>query len=483
MKMKLLVALMAAALCGAMTTACAPPKAEKATISPIPDGTVDPAVWGKNYPEEYETWKATAQPTPEGKSKYKKGNDGGKVYDKLSEYPFNALLFNGWGFGIEYNEPRGHVHMMKDQAEIDPSRVKAGGACLTCKTPYAPQLAEKHGVAGYFSATYKDAVNLIPKEHQEMGVACIDCHNNKDMGLKISRGFTLSKALDKLGVDQSKLTNQDKRTLVCAQCHVSYIIPKDENMKSQNVFFPWDGSKMGNIPIENIIKKIRSDKSHGEWTQAVTGFKMAYIRHPEFEMYSNQSVHWMAGVSCADCHMPYTKVGSKKISDHRIMSPLKNDFKACQQCHSEKPEWLREQVITIQDRAASQFIRSGYALATVAKLFELTHKQQAAGKQIDKALYEQAKDHYMEGFYRNLFFGAENSVGFHNPTEAMRILGDAGMHAVKAEALLRQALTRAGVDVPVKIDLELPKYLNNRGAKKLMFKPEQELKDPYGPQK
>ena len=64
------------------------------------DGAVDPASGG-DYPEEYEGWKATAQPTPEGKSKYKKGNDGGKVYDKLSEYPFNALLFNGWGFGIE----------------------------------------------------------------------------------------------------------------------------------------------------------------------------------------------------------------------------------------------------------------------------------------------------------------------------------------------------------------------------------------------
>lgn len=479
MRSKLLVPLVAAALCGAAITACAPPKAEQAKIAEIPDGTIDPAVWGKNYPEEYQTWKDTALPTPEGKSKYKKGNDGGKVYDKLSEYPFIALLFNGWGFGIEYNEPRGHVYMMKDQKEIDPSRLKGGGACLTCKTPYAPQLAQKQGVT-YFSQSYADAVNQIPKEHQEMGVACIDCHNNKDMGLKISRGFTLVKALDKMGVDQTKLTNQDKRSLVCAQCHVTYTIPKDANMKSQDVFFPWDESKWGKISIENIIKKMRSDKSYGEWTQAVTGFKMAYIRHPEFEMYSNQSVHWMAGVSCADCHMPYTKVGSKKISDHRIMSPLKNDFKGCKQCHSESSEWLKNQVITIQDRAASQYIRSGYALATVAKLFEMTHKQQAAGKQIDQKMYDQAKFYYEEGFYRNLFFGAENSIGFHNPTEAMRILGDATMYAGKADGLLRQALTKAGVDVPVKIDLELSKYTNNRGAKKLMFKPEQELKDPYG---
>lgn len=479
MKRSKMLTLLVTVSAGLMLASCAPSKPEPVRGYNIPDGTVDPAVWGKAFPEEYETWKKTAEATPVGKSKYKKGNDGGETFDKLSEYPFLALLFNGWGFGIEYNEPRGHVHMMKDQKDIDPSRVKGGGACLTCKTPYAPQLAEKHGKE-YFSMPYNDAVNLIPKEDQLTGVACIDCHDNRSMNLKISRGFTLIKALDAMKVDQNKLTNQDKRSLVCAQCHVTYTIPKDKDMKSQDVFFPWQGSTWGNITIENIIKKMRSDKSYGEWTQAVTGFKMAYIRHPEFEMYSNNSVHWMAGVSCADCHMPYTKVGSKKISDHRIMSPLKNDLKACQQCHTETPEWLRKQVFAIQDRAVSQYIRSGYQLATVAKLFELTHKQQAAGKKIDSKLYDLAKNHYEEGFYRNLFFGAENSIGFHNPTEAMRVLGDASMHAGKAETYLRQALTKAGVDVPIKIDLELPKYLNNRGAKKLMFKPKQELKDPFG---
>ncbi len=62
------------------------------------------------------------------------------------------------------------------------------------------------------------------------------------------------------------------------------------------------------------------------------------------------------------------------------------------------------------------------------------------------------------------------------------ILGDATMHAGKAEALLRQALAKAGVNVPATIDLELSKYTNNRGLKKLMFNPKQELKDPFGPQ-
>ena len=65
----------------------------------------------------------------------------------------------------------------------------------------------------------------------------------------------------------------------------------------------------------------------------------------------------------------------------------------------------------------------------------------------------------------------------------MRILGDAALHAGKAEELLRRALAKAGVSVPAKVDLELSQYTNNRGARKLLFKPEQEIKDPFGAQR
>lgn len=471
-----LLALMAVMTAGA---GCAPKRTEPVRTAEIPDGTIDPAQWGKVYPVEYELWKKTGEPTPAGKSKYKRGYDVGEERpDKLDEYPFLALLYNGWGFGIEYREPRGHLHMIEDQLEVDPGRIKAGGSCLTCKTPYAPILQRQMGKE-YFSAPYKEVLAKIPKEHQTLGVACIDCHNNQDMSLKISRGFTLGKALQMLGVDEAKMTQQDKRSLVCAQCHVTYSIPKDAAMHSTDVFFPWEGSKWGHITIEDIIKKLRNNPPSGEWTQSVTGFKLAFIRHPEFELFSNNSVHWQAGVACSDCHMPYTKVGSRKVSDHRIMSPLKNDLKACQQCHTESPEWLRNQIFAIQDRTMSQFIRSGYATATVAKLFEMANKARAAGRQIDQGLYDQARNHYEEAFYRVVFIGAENSTGFHNPSEALRILGDAGNQAGKAEGLLRQALTKAGVTVPVKIDLELAKYVNNRGTKKLMFKPQHEIKDPF----
>jgi nitrite reductase (cytochrome c-552) len=274
------------------------------------------------------------------------------------------------------------------------------------------------------------------------------------------------------------MTRQEMRTLVCAQCHVTYSIPKDQAMKSTDVFFPWQGSSWGNITIEQIITRLRSNPASREWTQAVTGFRLAFIRHPEFELFSNNSVHWQAGVSCSDCHMPSAAAGGRQVADHRIMSPLKNDLIACRQCHSESTEQLRQKIFSIQDRTISAFIRAGYATAAVAKLFELTHREQAAGLRIDAETYAAAKNHYEEAFYRVVFIGAENSSGFHNPAEAQRVVDDAAAHAAKADALLRQALAGAGVTVPAKIDLELAGYLNNRGAKKLMFRPEHEIRDP-----
>jgi len=209
---------------------------------------------------------------------------------------------------------------------------------------------------------------------------------------------------------------------------------------------------------------------------------MPFIRHPEYELFSFNSIHWKAGAACADCHMPYTKIGSYKVSNHRVTSPLKTDLRACMQCHSETADWLRAQVEAIQDRTVSLMIRSGYAIAAVAKHLEKAHTAQEAGKNIDKALYDKAKDYYIEAFLRINFIGAENSVGFHNPAEALRVLGDSLAFAGKAKALLRQALAKAGIDVPIKVDLELKKHLENRGEKKLKFNPSLEIKDPFGVQ-
>jgi nitrite reductase (cytochrome c-552) len=451
-----------------------------AAAAEIPEGTIDPAVWGQVHPLYYGQWQKTKEPTPPGKSRYRKGWDADNItWDRLSQYPYLALLFNGWGFGVEYNEPRGHAYMVIDQVEIDPSRIGAGGVCLTCKTPYAPKLEKELGQT-YYRDGYMEVRSRIPQEHQDLGVACVDCHNASDMSLTITRDFTLGRALQAMGTDPAQVSRQEMRSLVCAQCHVTYNIPKDDEKKSIGIYFPWQKSKLGNITIEDIIAQFRTDPTIAEWTQTVTGFRLPFIRHPEYELFSNNSIHWQAGVSCADCHMPLVKADATEIADHRVTSPLKTDLHACGQCHEQETEWLRQRVYDIQDRVASMQIRSGYGTATVAKLFEMVHAAQKEGKSIDPQLYDQAKDYYIDAFFRTIFIGAENSVGFHNPPEAARVLSDAVAFAGKAEGLLRQALAQAGVTVPVKVDLELAKYIEARGKTKVPFRPEQEVKDPFG---
>lgn len=435
-------------------------KQAASTSATIPEGEKDPAVWGKVYPLQYDSFMKNNE-GGQGNSKYK----GSDPIDKLSEYPYQLVLLDGWGFGIEFNEPRGHTLMLKDQLDVDASRRKSGGVCLSCKTPYAPELKEQMGVS-YFKDAYDEVHAKIPSNHSELGLSCADCHNSKTMALQVSR-WTLDEALSSMGKDTESLTHQEKRTIVCAQCHVTYTVKKDEDMKSVSLFYPWNKSKWGNISIEDIEKVLTSDPANYEWKSNVTGMKLAHIRHPEFELFSNGSTHWEAGVACADCHMPYERVGSKKVSSHHVQSPLKTDMKACTQCHRQSPEWLRDRVIYIQDRTNNLATRAGNAAAQAAKAIEMANKT----PNIDQDLLGEAKKLYEKAYYRVGFITAENSMGFHNPEESERVLGDGLYYAQESEMKTREALLKAGVTPPDKFDLELSKY-NKRGTKGLPLKAE-----------
>ncbi len=460
---------------------CAPSKPELAKVGAIAEGQFDPEEWGKVYPLHYESWLKTGKPKKAGTSFYRRGWDDDKViYDRLSEYPFSALLYSGWGFGIEYNEPRGHLFAVNDQLEVDPSRVKSGGVCLACKNPYHKTYTEKYGMK-YLTAGFTDAVNMIPEKHRKLGPSCIDCHKPATMGLTTNKPH-ISRGLELIG--KKELSRQEGRIMACCQCHITYFVPRDRDKKvTGDVQTPWKGSAWGDISIEKIIADLLSDYSRIEWKQAVTGLDMPFIRHPEFELFTKSSVHFKAGAACADCHMPFRRTGSYKISDHDVMSPLKSNMRACSQCHTESAEWLGSEVRAIQDRTASLLLRAGYATATAAKLIERLNAEEKRGLAPDAALKSRAVRLYKEAFLRVVFIGAENSTGFHNPTEAGRVLGDSIAYASKSESLLRQLLAAGGVSVPEKVDLELGKYLNGRGKKKLNFRRDQMVPDPFGTQK
>jgi nitrite reductase (cytochrome c-552) len=141
-------------------------------------------------------------------------------------------------------------------------------------------------------------------------------------------------------------------------------------------------------------------------------------QHPEFELY-NQGIHARAGVACADCHMPYMREGAMKISDHHVRSPLLNINQACQTCHKADEAELKFRVETIQERT---FNLRNLAMNALMDLIGDIQKAKEAGK-TDQDL-AQARDFQRKAQFYLDFVEAENSMGFHAPEEAARILGE-----------------------------------------------------------
>src|SRR5690606_29314988 len=95
-----------------------------------------------------------------------------------------------------------------------------------------------------------------------------------------------------------------------------------------------------------------------------TGAEVLKAQHPEFEVWS-QGVHARAGVSCADCHMPYMREGASKVSDHWVRSPLLNVNRACQSCHRADEKELLGRVDQIQERHHELLQRGGKAVVAL----------------------------------------------------------------------------------------------------------------------
>lgn len=66
-------------------------------------------------------------------------------------------------------------------------------------------------------------------------IGCADCHEPENMNLHISRP-ALIEAFSRQGKDITKVSPQEMRSLVCAQCHSEYYFKGNDKY----VTFPWD---------------------------------------------------------------------------------------------------------------------------------------------------------------------------------------------------------------------------------------------------
>jgi nitrite reductase (cytochrome c-552) len=405
----------------------------------LTDDTVDPSVWGKNFPLQYDGYRRTVDMV---RTRY-----GGSealprtptqadprslvAQSKLEQDPRLKTIWAGYAFAVDFREERGHAYMLDDQMFTERQNVaKQPGTCLHCHASvYTAYKQAGHGdlVKGF------EILNPMPyaeaRKTVTHPVACIDCHDPQTMRLRVTRpAFMEGIAAFKAGqgvanYDVNKMaTHQELRTYVCGQCHVEYYFKGAE----KRLVYPWSKGLKG-----DEILAYYEENGHKDWTHALTGAPVLKAQHPEFELWS-QGIHARSGVACADCHMPYQRVGALKVSDHHVRSPLLNINRACQTCHRASEDELRARVLLIQDRTHE--MRNLAMDATVALIDDLKRGREGGrgGASLVTAQQMQRRAQFLLDFVE-----AENSTGFHAPQEAARLLTRALDYARRGQLALR----------------------------------------------
>ena len=425
----------------------------------LTEDTEDPAIWGQNFPRQYDGYKRTVDVE---RTRY----GGSEDFSKLDADPLWKTIFNGYPFGVDYREERGHAYMLLDQRNTERVKLfKQPGACLNCHASVLPAFRAKGVEAGVpndephrqeaimkgfelmNSVPYTQATKLVTHP-----VSCIDCHSPTTMQLRVTRpafliGIQALASSDspvpflpsverwrsdgRVGTydPNSMATRQELRSMACAQCHVEYYFKGDK----KQLTFPWAQG----VRVEQI-EAYYNEVKWKDWTHKDSGALVLKAQHPEFEMWS-QGIHARSGVACADCHMPYTREGAVKVSDHHIRSPLLNVANACLTCHHFSEDEMKARAEAIQSRTQDLLMRAEQA---VVALIGDIQKAKAAGLPDDKLLAAQTFQRQAQ--WRLDFVAAENSLGFHAPQEAARILAESIDYARQGQLeLARQGMPTA----------------------------------------
>ncbi len=407
----------------------------------VDDSTVDPAVWGKNYPRQYDSYRRTVEmvATKHG---------GSDTFQKLDADPRWRVIFAGYAFAVDYRKYRGHAYMLSDQdqtARVKPP-FKQPGACLQCHSAIIPTYVEQglkagapagpehreeqiqKGFEAVCAMSYADARKLVSHP-----VSCVDCHEAATMNLRVSRPGFLNgiralargstptphlpsierwRADGRSGVydPNTMATRQEMRSLVCGQCHVEYYFQGPGKL----LIYPWAQG----LRVEQI-EAYYNEAKFVDWKHAQTGAAVLKAQHPEFETWS-QGIHARSGVACADCHMPYLREGAIKVSSHHVRSPLLNLAASCQTCHRVPEAELKARVEDIQDRHQALLLRAEDAVVALIGAIK-----EAAARGANDETLAPARTLQRQAQWRLDFVAAENSTGFHAPQESARTLGEA----------------------------------------------------------
>lgn len=406
----------------------------------LTDETEDPAIWGKNFPFQYDAYKRTVDMVrtrfggSEALPRTPTQADPRSVVSqsRLEEDPRLVTMWAGYGFSKDFREERGHAYMLEDQVFTERQQFsKQPGTCIHCHASvYVPykKLGGGDLIKGF------ELMNQLPYEeaHSKVThpVACIDCHDPQTMQLRVTRpgfleGIKARKAAEGIpDYDPNTMaTRQEMRSFVCGQCHVEYYFKGTE----KRLTYPW----FKGLKADEILAYY-DEVGFKDWTHAESGADALKAQHPEFEMW-NQGIHARSGVACADCHMPYMREGAHKVSDHHIRSPLLNINRACQTCHKFPESELQARVELIQERTFQMRNIAMDALIDLINEIKTVKEGGATDEQLAEARTCQRRAQFLLDFVE-----AENSTGFHAPQEAARILTLSLDHSRRGQIALRK---------------------------------------------
>ena len=407
-----IIGVLAAALVGVLLYMKNQPEPGRGVAPILNIQAMDPnsEAWGVNFPNQFSTLQKTEtnnNPTAFG---------GSAPTSKLEQDPRLVELFAGYGFSKDYNEERGHLNSLTDVRATKRVNETTPGTCYSCKSSNNPSLWDKMGMADYDKMLFSELGKQLTQP-----IGCANCHDAATMQLVVTNP-ALEEALKAQGKDWRTFTRQEMRTVVCANCHVEYYFAGE----GKYLTFPWEGG----TKIENIVDYY-NELDFKDWEHPQSGTPMLKAQHPEYEFFTADSTHYKAGVACADCHMPYTRDGAAKFSNHNVQSPLLNAEAACGACHTDVA-YVTGRVATIQAQVRATMDTTEDALIAAIRTIEAAK----AVAEVDAAKLTEAQKLHRDAQMMWDFIAAENSMGFHNPEEALRILA-------KSADLARQAQLKA----------------------------------------
>ena len=400
----------------------------------------------KYYPRQFDSWKQT------------KNSD--EIEDMLKKYPELVVLWAGYGFAKDYNAPRGHFYAIEDNRNtlrtggpVDGKTGPMPTACWTCKSPDVPRMMAKDGDMEYYTGKWakygSDIINPI---------GCVDCHNPETMELQVNRNY-LDVGLKAAGeTSLADATQQDMRSMVCAQCHVEYYFAKTplaNGKKAAVVTLPW-----GEGTSVEDMERYYDNMNFKDWTHKVSKAPMLKTQHPGWEMWKT-GAHGKNNVSCADCHMPYVQEGGIKYTDHNIGNPLENMDKSCMNCHRTSEKSLLANINKKRERKDELHHKAMTAIASA-------HLEAGKAWEVGATKEEMApvlKD-IRHAQWRWDYTVASHAAFFHAPEETLRILGSALAKAGEARLKLAKILAKYGA-----IDYKAPAITDKTQAQQIIGLP------------